>query len=193
MDSLVNIVEYLGSTVRTIAEALELPDFRGQILLAEKQIPGINFSHWYMMIPWKFQVSVECFWSSYAAVMGDCNEFIIGIVVIYVVYKLMDCLLRLQKIECIAERYILVVGADCGFGYELSKRLDILGCRVIATCYCEERRRKLQAECSSRVVTYMMNITDSGCVRDTYNQIRDQLTTAKGQFEICMLGNGKLS
>ena len=55
----------------------------------------------------------------------------------FIVYKILDRFVRMPKIGQLNEKYILVTGCDTGFGHEISKRLDEMGCHVFAACLTE--------------------------------------------------------
>ena len=55
-----------------------------------------------------------------------------------VIYKLVDYIVRLQRVGNYSDRYILITGCDSGFGHELAKHLDAIGCHVFAGCFTEK-------------------------------------------------------
>ena len=53
--------------------------------------------------------------------------FVSYALVAFVLYKLVDYLIRWPKVGDYQNKYVLVTGADTGFGNEISKRLDKMG------------------------------------------------------------------
>ncbi|XP_035668349.1 D-beta-hydroxybutyrate dehydrogenase, mitochondrial-like [Branchiostoma floridae] len=76
---------------------------------------------------------------------------------------------------------VFITGCDSGFGYQLAKRLDSLGYTVFAGCLLAdsggEGSKKLRAECSSRLRTVQIDVTDDGQVQAAVQQVRGQLPT----------------
>ncbi|XP_019616127.1 PREDICTED: D-beta-hydroxybutyrate dehydrogenase, mitochondrial-like [Branchiostoma belcheri] len=75
----------------------------------------------------------------------------------------------------------LTTGCDSGFGFRLAKRLDSLGFTVFAGCLLAdsggEGAKKLRAECSSRLSTVQIDVTDDGQVKAAVQQVKDNLPT----------------
>ena len=55
-------------------------------------------------------------------------------------------------------RVVLITGCDSGFGQLLTRRLDRLGYRVLASCLTKEGERELQASCSERVQAFSLDL-----------------------------------
>ncbi|XP_035693492.1 D-beta-hydroxybutyrate dehydrogenase, mitochondrial-like [Branchiostoma floridae] len=76
---------------------------------------------------------------------------------------------------------VFITGCDSGFGFGLAKRLDSLGFTVFAGCLLAdsggEGLKKLHAECSSRLSTVQIDVTDDGQVQAAVQQVRDSLPT----------------
>ncbi|XP_066267260.1 D-beta-hydroxybutyrate dehydrogenase, mitochondrial-like isoform X1 [Branchiostoma lanceolatum] len=77
---------------------------------------------------------------------------------------------------------VFITGCDSGFGFGLAKRLDSLGFTVFAGCLLAdsggEGSKKLRAECSSRLRTVQIDVTDDGQVRAAVQQVKDRLSTS---------------
>jgi 11-cis-retinol dehydrogenase len=78
------------------------------------------------------------------------------LILLFVIYKLLDYLLRLPTIGRYSERYILITGCDSGFGQALARRLDGLGCHVFAGCLTEAGQQELAKTCSERLQTLLI-------------------------------------
>ncbi|XP_019638263.1 PREDICTED: D-beta-hydroxybutyrate dehydrogenase, mitochondrial-like [Branchiostoma belcheri] len=76
---------------------------------------------------------------------------------------------------------VFITGCDSGFGFLLAKRLDSLGFTVFAGCLLAdsggEGAKKLRAECSSRLSTVQIDVTDDGQVQAAVQQVKDRLPT----------------
>ncbi|XP_078612628.1 D-beta-hydroxybutyrate dehydrogenase, mitochondrial-like isoform X1 [Branchiostoma floridae x Branchiostoma japonicum] len=74
---------------------------------------------------------------------------------------------------------VFITGCDSGFGLGLAKRLDSLGFTVFAGCLLAdsggEGSKKLRAECSSRLSTVQIDVTDDGQVQAAVQQVKDRL------------------
>jgi len=97
---------------------------------------------------------------------------------IIVVYKLLDYVVRLQRVGNYSNRYIFVTGCDSGFGHALVKRLDTLGCHVFAGCFTEKGETELKKVCSGRVYPVPIDVTNHESVRNAYELVRAKLQAA---------------
>ncbi|KAI8495126.1 hypothetical protein Bbelb_271120 [Branchiostoma belcheri] len=84
---------------------------------------------------------------------------------------------------------VFITGCDSGFGFGLAKRLDSLGFTVFAGCLLAdsggEGSKKLRAECSSRLSTVQIDVTDDGQVKAAVQQVKDNLPTgSKGLYAL---------
>ena len=111
----------------------------------------------------------------------DVLEFAFYCVIAYVVYRILDRLIRIPKVGRYNERYILVTGCDTGFGHEIAKRLDKLGCHVFAACLTEKGETELRKNASNRLVTVSMNVADGASVRRAYIQVEKAIPKGKGK------------
>ncbi|XP_078695096.1 D-beta-hydroxybutyrate dehydrogenase, mitochondrial-like isoform X1 [Branchiostoma floridae x Branchiostoma belcheri] len=79
---------------------------------------------------------------------------------------------------------VFITGCDSGFGFGLAKRLDSLGFTVFAGCLLAdsggEGSKKLRAECSSRLSTVQIDVTDDGQVKAAVQQVKNSLTESEG-------------
>ncbi|XP_053313653.1 retinol dehydrogenase 7-like isoform X2 [Spea bombifrons] len=66
-----------------------------------------------------------------------------------------------QILENLSDKYVLITGCDSGFGNLLAKQLDRRGMRVLAACLTEKGAENLKKETSSRLQTFILDITDS--------------------------------
>ena len=94
---------------------------------------------------------------------------------LFVLYKLVDRLLRLPRINRYSDRYILVTGCDSGFGFELAKRLDSLGCHVFAGCLTESGETRLRKSCTGRVLTIPLDVSMPDSVRKASQTVSKKL------------------
>jgi len=101
---------------------------------------------------------------------------------VIVVYKLLDYVIRIPRIGNYSDRYIFVTGCDSGFGHEVAKRLDSLGCHVFAGCFTERGETELRKICSARVQPVPLDVTDHDSVRKAYELVSEQLqSSGKGE------------
>lgn len=108
-----------------------------------------------------------------------CCMLAIGL---FLLYKIVEYLIRLPSIGHYNERYILVTGCDSGFGLEIAKRLDTLGCHVFAGCITEIGRTQLKKSSSNRLHTISLDITSDVSIWKAFNDIISVLPQRKGNY-----------
>lgn len=109
-------------------------------------------------------------------------ECLVGILIpLFVIYKLIDHLIRWPTIGQYADRYILVTGCDTGFGYAIARRLDKLGCHVFAACLTEAGQLKLAGTCSERMHALIMDVTNHDSILWAYDNVKSRLPVGKGR------------
>jgi retinol dehydrogenase-16 len=107
---------------------------------------------------------------------------------LFIVYKLLDRILRIPYISDYQGRYILITGCSSGFGLEAVKRLDSLGCHVFAGCRRQESLDELKKICSERVMPILIDIRNPDSVRKAFKVVTDRLTK-DGQELWCIVNN----
>lgn len=100
---------------------------------------------------------------------------LIVLLIIFVTYKLLDHILRLPRVGSNCDRYILITGCDSGFGHELAKRLDLLGCHVFAGCFTETGETELKKICSERMHPVPLDITNHDSITRVFELICNKL------------------
>jgi len=107
---------------------------------------------------------------------------------IFVVYKLLDRVMRLRRVGSYPDRHILITGCDSGFGHQLAKRLDSLGCQVFAGCLTEKGETELKKTCSERVHTISLDVTNHYSVRRAFELVNNKVQSAgTGGFKLCLV------
>ncbi|EDV28259.1 uncharacterized protein TRIADDRAFT_21854 [Trichoplax adhaerens] len=81
-------------------------------------------------------------------------------------------------------RYILITGCDSGFGNLLAKRLDLIGCHVFAACLTQQGVTQLAQSTSSRVKTFMMDVTQQQDIENAYSMIKAALPEDRGIWAV---------
>jgi hypothetical protein len=114
--------------------------------------------------------------------MSCCGTlFCVGtLILIFVVYKLLDRLIRIPYVGNYADRYILVTGCDSGFGQSIARRLDKLGCHVFAGCLTELGQVELESSCSKRLKAFQLDVSDHSSVLSAYEFVKSSLPHGKG-------------
>jgi NAD(P)-dependent dehydrogenase (short-subunit alcohol dehydrogenase family) len=100
---------------------------------------------------------------------------ITALVGLFVVYKLLDWLLRLPGVGRTGDRYVLITGCDTGFGHDLARRLDSRGCHVFAACLTEKGETELTKGCSDRLATVPLDVTKTESVRKAFDVVKERL------------------
>ncbi len=99
----------------------------------------------------------------------------------YITYKILDYFYRKPSLSHLDSRYILVTGCDSGFGHAAAKKLDSLGCHVIAACLTEEGETELRKECSEKLQTVRMDVSNHDSILNAFDIIKSVLPTGKGK------------
>ena len=115
-----------------------------------------------------------------------CCSCISWLIVLFIIYKVVDRLLRRLRIGDYGNRFILVTGCDSGFGNLITKRLDGLGCHIFAGCLTEKGEDDLRKSCSDRVQPFHLDVTKSEDVQKALEFVRAKLPSGKGtEWQAC--------
>lgn len=118
--------------------------------------------------------------------------FLVYIVGVFVLYKLIDRLVRIPMIGGYADRYILITGCDTGFGNLLAKRLDQLGCHVFAGCFSEKGETDLKKVTSERLHAFSLDVSKTESIQKALTFVKSKLPEGKGrQILITLMGKFK--
>ena len=102
------------------------------------------------------------------------------LLIFLITYKVLDFVFRLPKISELQSRYILVTGCDTGFGNAAAKRLDGMGCHVIAGCLTEAGETDLRKSCSEKLKTIQMDVSSHESIQTAYQVVNNILPQGKG-------------
>ncbi|XP_073469971.1 retinol dehydrogenase 16-like isoform X3 [Aquarana catesbeiana] len=83
---------------------------------------------------------------------------VLGLLLLYRWYR------QSQILEIITGKYVFITGCDSGFGNKLAKQLDNRGMKVLAACLTNTGASELKKECSSRLQTVILDVSDSQSV-----------------------------
>ena len=97
---------------------------------------------------------------------------------VFVIYKLLDRILHLPQVGNYSDRHIFITGCDTGFGCELAKRLDLLGCHVFAGCFTEKGETELKKICSERLHPVPLDVTKHESIARAFELISKKLLPA---------------
>jgi len=106
---------------------------------------------------------------------------LVALLVVFVVYKLLDLGIRIPRVGSYSDRHVFITGCDTGFGHELAKRLDLLGCHVFAGCFTEKGETELKKSCSDRLLPVPLDVTDHDSVRKAFELVNTQLQHTAGK------------
>lgn len=101
-----------------------------------------------------------------------------------IAYKWLEAKYRRERISLFDSRYIFITGCDTGFGYIAARRLDALGCHVIAGCLTERGENELRTACSSRLKTVSLNVANHDSVTRAYDTVKSLLPPGKGRLKL---------
>ena len=99
----------------------------------------------------------------------------------YITYKVFDYFYRRPFLSDLDSRYILVTGCDSGFGKAAAKKLDLLGCHVIAACLTEQGEEQLKTECSETLHTVRMDVSNHQSILNALDTVKSILPSGKGK------------
>lgn len=71
---------------------------------------------------------------------------------------------RAGRLNC-AGLHVFISGCDTGFGREVTKRLDEMGCYVHAACLTDAGMASLAGECSARVLPVLLDVSSDESVK----------------------------
>jgi len=118
-------------------------------------------------------------WFLFGWVCG-CLSVLITVLVMVLLYKSVDHILRIPRVGNYSDRYILVTGCDSGFGHEAAKRLDSLGCHVFAGCLTEKGEIELTKICSERLRAVSLDVTKHDSIRKAFELVTAALPDGQG-------------
>ncbi|XP_051261023.1 dehydrogenase/reductase SDR family member 9 [Dicentrarchus labrax] len=87
--------------------------------------------------------------------------YVLGPVALWFLYRWYK---ESKRVPNKGDKYVYITGCDSGFGNLLARHMDQLGFRVIAACYTEKGEDELKKNCSDRLVTVHLDVTDSESV-----------------------------
>jgi len=82
------------------------------------------------------------------------------IIIILISYYLFYNFLAFKSLRQLKEKLILITGCDTGFGNMTAKKLDSIGCIVIATCLNEKNAIELKKQLSQKALIFVMDVTN---------------------------------
>ncbi|XP_059139673.1 17-beta-hydroxysteroid dehydrogenase type 6-like [Physella acuta] len=102
------------------------------------------------------------------------------VVLLATTYLFFDKVLRCLKVGNYGNKYVFVTGCDSGFGQRLAIRLDGLGFHVFAGCLTDEGRKYLSSNCSKRLVTVHLDVTQTKSIQDALGLVKRSLPENTG-------------
>src|SRR6218665_2216730 len=114
--------------------------------------------------------------------MSCCDTIsVVGLLLfLYILYKVIDRLVRILRIGRYGDHYVLVTGCGQGFGLEAVRRLEKLGCHVFAGCRKQESVQELRETFSDRVHPILLDVSNRDNVRSAFEYVTPQLPKNKG-------------
>ncbi|XP_035532900.1 retinol dehydrogenase 7-like [Morone saxatilis] len=87
--------------------------------------------------------------------------YVLGPVALWFLYRWYK---ESKRVSNKGDKYVYITGCDSGFGNLLARHMDQLGFCVIAACYTEKGEDELKKNCSDRLATVHLDVTDSESV-----------------------------
>ena len=104
------------------------------------------------------------------------------VIILIVLYKLLDRLVRIPMIGGYNNRYILVTGCDSGFGYLLARRLDERRCHVFASCFTEKGETELKKASSDRLHAFYLDVSKPESVHKAFDFVKSKLPSGRSKI-----------
>lgn len=142
-------------------------------------------------------------------------EFIVGVFAFLGLLRVLENTFRKSKRNQIEGKYILITGYDTGFGNLLARRLDSMGCHVIAACLTDKggtwsegsNKKKtiyiivcihvliknkiwphaFQSEASKKLNTVLMDIWRSESVSEAYIEVESMLKGKPCKYNVIIV------
>ncbi len=111
----------------------------------------------------------------------EVTEALLYFCIAFVLFKFIDYLISLPTISNIKSQYVFITGCDTGFGNAVAKKLDLMGCNVIAGCLTERGETDLRKKCSDKIKTITLDVTKHYNVLQAFEQVRNILPQGKGK------------
>ncbi|XP_069792329.1 retinol dehydrogenase 7-like [Narcine bancroftii] len=97
---------------------------------------------------------------------------VLGIVILFSLCWLIRDNFRLKNIQ---EKYVFITGCDTGFGNLLAKQLDKRGFNVIAACFTASGAEELKADCSPKMKTVRLNVTNQDNIQKAVEFVQKEV------------------
>ena len=110
----------------------------------------------------------------------DTTSLVGLLLFLFVLYKVIDRLVRIPRIGRYGDHYVLVTGCGHGMGLEAVRRLEKLGCHVFAGCRKQESVEELKETFSDRVHPILMDVSNRDSVRSAFEYVSSQLPQNTG-------------
>ena len=117
---------------------------------------------------------MSAMFSDLPAVLFSFQAVLLLIVLVLTLYFTCN-LFRDVRVPDLEKKAVLITGCDSGFGYELAKKLNVLGLRVFAACLSSEGEAKLSKECSCELRTFKLDVTEASDVQRALEVVKSGL------------------
>ncbi|XP_051883307.1 retinol dehydrogenase 7-like [Pristis pectinata] len=97
---------------------------------------------------------------------------VLGTIIIFSLCWLIRDNLRVKNIQ---EKFVFITGCDTGFGNLLAKQLDKQGFNVIAACFTANGAEELQIDCSTKMKTVRLNVTNHDNIQNAVEFVRAEV------------------
>ena len=77
---------------------------------------------------------------------------------------------------------VFITGCDSGFGLDLARRLDRLGCTVFAGCYTKRGEERLRGGGGGRLHALALDVTSTQSIRQAYAYVEKHLPKDRGKI-----------
>ncbi|ELT90623.1 hypothetical protein CAPTEDRAFT_192010 [Capitella teleta] len=108
---------------------------------------------------------------------------LLNLVLLFILYKILDYVIRIPFISNVDRKKIMVTGCDSGFGRLFAIRMANKGVTVFASCMTDDGKKQLE-QSSTNIKAFIMDITDVDSVQKAYEFVTGHLASNEGLWGI---------
>ncbi|ELT98602.1 hypothetical protein CAPTEDRAFT_110974 [Capitella teleta] len=108
---------------------------------------------------------------------------LLNLVLLFILYKVLDYVIRIPFISNVDRRKIMVTGCDSGLGRLFAIRMANKGVTVFASCMTDDGKKQLE-QSSTNIKAFIMDTTDVDSVQKAYEFVTGHLASNEGLWGI---------
>ncbi|ELT90625.1 hypothetical protein CAPTEDRAFT_192012 [Capitella teleta] len=108
---------------------------------------------------------------------------LLNLVLLFILYKVLDYVIRIPFISNVDRRKIMVTGCDSGLGRLFAIRMANKGVTVFASCMTDDGKKQLE-QSSTNIKAFIMDTTDVDSVQKAYEFVTGHLASNEGHHNV---------